>query len=249
MNEFYQKEYIKMINSFEEKDYITSFLNSLILIQKLPYSKKIFQILGESLEKIGFIKQSRRCYIIGLHIRPLEMKLIDKLLSFIEIFEPKQLDEMKYKKLMIESNDFDLNYYFFKKLLNDKEYESAYKMIIPNLTLLNHFKMISEDFLKINEIRYSILTLKKGILIYPNELYYPLYELYLKKNDYFQSFKCLLHYSYFTNIDDYFLCGEYLEKINLNYYSLLCYYKHYLDTKNEKSFEKIKKIKEKIETK
>lgn len=231
-----------MILQFEEKDYISSFLTSLILIKELKYSKKIFLILGESLDKLGFLKQSKRSLMIGLHLRPLDLDIMNKLLSYIELFESNKLDEIKYKKLMIKSNDFDLNYYFFKKFLNEKESKLAYEMINSKLSLLNHFKLISEDFLKVDEISYSILILKKGILLFPNELYYPLYELYLKKNNYFYSFKYFLHYSYFTNYNDYSLCANLLENSKLNFYALVCYYNHFKETKNETSFQKIKKL-------
>eukprot|EP01080_Neovahlkampfia_damariscottae_P002505 gene2505-3211_t len=255
--EYFQKEYMKMIEYKEEKNYVSCLLSGLLIQPKLPYSKQLYSCMGESCEKLGFISSGRRCFVLSIHLRPTDLSLLNKYSNFLESNNPQatQMNELKKRRNLLNEENFDLKFYFFKQLMNEGKFEKAYEFIssyfIRNeIENSNEVKIINDEFLKNDQIQFAINILVLGTKLYPKEenFYFLLYELFVKIEDFLSAFKSYVHYIYFSrnlSFDQVLTCANLLEKSKYFWHSFLLYYNYLTQFPNDEKI--LKKIKELID--
>ena len=196
-------------------------------------------------------------YILGIHLRPTDLEILNKFSNFSELNLPQgnQLNELKKKRNFLNEENFDLKFYFFKQLIKENKIEKSFEFIsnflIKNkIENSNEIKILHDEYLKNDKIDFGIKILIIGTKLFPKEenFYFLLYELFLKKNDYLSSFKAFIHYIYFSrniSFDQILICANLLEKSNYFWHSFLLYYDYLIQFPNDEII--LKKIKEIIE--
>jgi hypothetical protein len=195
---------------------------------------------------------------LGLHLRPVDLDLLNKFSNSTEnTSQASQMLVIKNRRNLLDNDNFDLKFFFFKKLLHEGNVEKSFEMIslyfLRGVENSNEIKLVYDEYLKANQIDSSINILILGTKLFPKEenFYFLLYELFLKKEDYLSSFKAYIHYLYFSrniSVNQILICGELMEKSNYFWHSFLFYYQYLIQfPKDEKILAKMKEIvKEKI---
>jgi hypothetical protein len=217
-----------MMNSLEEKDYHTCFLQSLYLTSKIPFSKSVYYCLSESLDKLTLTGPAKRAAIIGLHVHPSDTQLLDQVIKHTD------LDHVKLRKLSQKPGDFDLNLYFFKKYPIE-----MFSHVLKHVSQSLHFRIIFEECVKNGYDNMSLQILKAAVKQHPNEFYHLLADMYSKTNQPFLAYKSLMMNAYYTHTNEYLQCGDLLERSNHLPQSILCLHQYYIETKNPQILDRI----------
>ncbi|KAL9658292.1 hypothetical protein ABK040_015612 [Willaertia magna] len=229
--------------------------HSLILINYkliLPY--------GKCYEKIGKRKEANRCFIIYRHLFPNNLQGLESLQNNLMeggLLDEKSNNELLYQQFQLNPLDFELRLHFVKRCLDKKRNDFAFRLALDyfvnklikkkinteeNEEMSNYnkeqtiqeFKTMMEIFEHYHLLDYSIRLNELAIQFYPtfdSNIYYHLYENYLKKEEYINAFRAYSQYMYLTgsiSIDHYKIIGECLEKAGEYHFALFAYWQCHL---------------------
>lgn len=133
VREYCQRKYVETVRLLDdEKDYSSVFLNCAELAHRLPHAKTLWLMWAQCAEKLNLMDAARRCFVVGLHLAPSHVQMLDQFRQFVLANGPHngQAEELRFRQLLFDQDDFELRTHYLKNLLAKCEYKQAFQFMM-----------------------------------------------------------------------------------------------------------------------